>query len=112
MLVYLRIGAPIRELAAGEWKYLSTQHVVMIPGPQDEVQVVRDIFSMYLDEEMSVFQVAEALNKQGVSKSNGSAWNRGHGTFAGFWGIPSMPAARVFARCSKKLRSAQETESA
>ena len=43
---------PHQELKDGERKYLSTQRVVMTLGPAEEVEVVRRIFCLYLDQDM------------------------------------------------------------
>jgi DNA invertase Pin-like site-specific DNA recombinase len=47
-------GTPVRQLEPGEWKGLKNQRVVLVPGPKAETAVVRKVFSMYLDDSMSV----------------------------------------------------------
>lgn len=96
-------GVPERELGPGEWKYMSDQHVVMVLGTQQEVSIVRRIFSMYLDEGTSVSQIVEWLNRQGIAKGNGYPWSAGN--IRKILTDPKYAGCSVFARTARKLRS-------
>jgi DNA invertase Pin-like site-specific DNA recombinase len=99
-------GTPLRELQPGEWKYLSTQRVILMPGPQHETDVVREIFSMYLDQDMNMREIADFLNERGVLRHTGSPWRRD--SIRKILFDPKYAGCAVFARCTKKFRSTQK----
>ena len=39
-------------------------------GPEEEVRVVREIYSMFLDQNMSRYKIARLLNERGVKYGN------------------------------------------
>ena len=57
-------GSPVRELASGEVVRLSGHHVIWLPGPQDELNLIVRILSML--ETMPASRVARVLNEEGV----------------------------------------------
>jgi DNA invertase Pin-like site-specific DNA recombinase len=71
-------GIPKQELAAGERKSLATDRVILVPGPAHEVQVVKDIYRMFVSEKLSSAGIARKLNRQHVAyigASGASEWN-------------------------------------
>src|SRR5262245_18408710 len=64
-------------LARGEHKSLQTDRVVLVEGPEDEVDVVREIYRRFVDEGLAERQIAELLNARGVVSAEGSSWTRG-----------------------------------
>ena len=96
-------GSPERELQPREWKYLTTQRVVMVPGPQHETEVVRSIYAMYLDQDMEIMEIVRSLNRREVPRDNRHGWTREH--VAKILGDPKYAGCAVFARTSKKFRS-------
>jgi DNA invertase Pin-like site-specific DNA recombinase len=56
-------GRPKQKLAKGERKSLQTEHVVIIPGPEEEVDTVREIFAAYCSG-MDTLQIAALLNAE------------------------------------------------
>jgi DNA invertase Pin-like site-specific DNA recombinase len=63
-------------LKMGEHKSLQTDRVILIPGPEDEVKIVRWIYQAFVNEGKSESEIAKALNAQGVLTDFGRAWNR------------------------------------
>lgn len=64
-------------LKMGEQKSLQTDRVVLIPGPDEEVEVVRRIYQAFISEGKSELDIAKSLNVQGVVTDFGRAWTRG-----------------------------------
>jgi len=61
-------------LKDGERKSIATDRVILVPGPSEEVEVVRDIFQMYISDGLSLQAIADRLNREGV-KAVGAQWN-------------------------------------
>lgn len=70
-------GQPKGTLKIGEHKSLQTDRVVLVPGPEDEQQVVRSIYRAFLDEGKSEREIADHLNGQSITTDLGRAWTRG-----------------------------------
>jgi len=49
-------------LQPGEWKSISTDRIVLTPGPQGEIDTIKFAFDLYTSEEKSRRQIAEILN--------------------------------------------------
>jgi len=64
-------------LKIGEQKSLQTDRVVLIPGPDQEVEVVRWIYQAFIGEGKGESEIAQALNVRGVLTDFGRAWTRG-----------------------------------
>jgi len=62
-------------LAHGERKSIAMDRVILVPGPADEVQCVRDIYRMFVSEKLSVHGIACELNRRGVRYKGGSVWD-------------------------------------
>lgn len=63
-------------LTRGEHKSLQTDRVVLAPGPDQEVAVVRDIYRAFVIAEQSERQIASDLNSRGIPTDLGRAWTR------------------------------------
>jgi hypothetical protein len=61
-------------LAFGERKSLASEHVILVPGPAEEVAAVRRIFREFADELRNVDSIAERLNRDGVRYHRGASW--------------------------------------
>jgi DNA invertase Pin-like site-specific DNA recombinase len=70
-------GQPKQVLHFGEQKSLQTDRVVLVPGPADELSVVRRIYRLFVDERRHESQIADLLNRQGISNAAGGEWTRG-----------------------------------
>lgn len=69
-------GAPKGLLERGEQKSLQTDRVVLVPGPDEEVAVVRRIYGMFVREGMTEGEIATALNNDGHFTDRGVPWAR------------------------------------
>ena len=76
------LGKPKQLLVDGERKSIATERVILVPGPKKEVLVVQRIFREYADERRSLTQIAERLNKEGISFVQGGKWCAGTITHA------------------------------
>jgi DNA invertase Pin-like site-specific DNA recombinase len=69
-------GNPKGELSRGEQKSLQTDRVVLVPGPDDEQDVVRRIYQMFVDESRTEREIADTLNAEGKLTDLGRPWTR------------------------------------
>ena len=68
--------SPKGELDRGDRKSLQTDRVILVPGPSREVEVVRRMYQMFVDEGRSERAIAAVLNDQGVLTDFGRLWTR------------------------------------
>jgi len=64
-------------LDRGEQKSLQTDRVILVPGPPDEVEVVRRIYRIFVLQRRSEREIAVVLNEDGIDTGLGHAWTRG-----------------------------------
>lgn len=64
-------------LARSEHKSIQTDRVILVPGPPEEVEIVRWIYQTFIRENKSESQIAEQLNVRGVKTDLGRPWTRG-----------------------------------
>ncbi len=69
-------GATKTTLALGEQKSLQTDRVILAPGPESELEVVRGIYRAFLDEGRNEREIADDLNDAGVVNERGGEWTR------------------------------------
>ena len=96
-------GVQKQELAYGERKSIATDRVILVPGPPDEVQTVKDIYRMHMSERRSLCAIARQLNKNGVPRPGHSKWD-----FSAVRIILTHPkyiGCAVFGQVSKKLNT-------
>jgi DNA invertase Pin-like site-specific DNA recombinase len=65
-------------LARGQWKSIATDRVVLIPGPPNEVEVVRWIFTSFVKQRKSLRELARMLNERGIKNARGGPWQWHH----------------------------------
>lgn len=70
-------GLPKATLAQGEHKSLQTDRVVLVPGPENEVAIVREIYRDFVSDGQNEAQIAERLNESGILTDLGRPWTRG-----------------------------------
>jgi DNA invertase Pin-like site-specific DNA recombinase len=70
-------GSRKRLLAHGEVKDIRAGRVILVPGPDHEVKIVREIFRLRVSRRKSADAIAARLNRNGVSHP-GVPWNGGH----------------------------------
>ena len=98
-------GARKQELKFGERKSIATDRVILVPGPPDEVQTIRDMYRMHIDEKRSCAAIARILNKKGIPFPGHAKWTYYHvGTILTH---PKYAGYAVFGRISKKLHAAE-----
>src|SRR5471032_1577395 len=69
-------GRPKGILQPGEQKFLATDRVMLVPGPDAEQQIVREIYQMFVHGGQSVRQLVAALIARGLTDEGGSPWTR------------------------------------
>jgi DNA invertase Pin-like site-specific DNA recombinase len=69
-------GSMKSELARGEHKSLQTDRVILMPGPDTEVQVVHQVYRWFIDEGISESEIASRLNGMTVQTDLGRDWTR------------------------------------
>ncbi|MEH3117238.1 MAG: recombinase family protein [Methylorubrum populi] len=69
-------GQPKTKLRAGEQKSLQTDRVVLVPGPAEEVETVRRIYRLFVEERRSEREIAVILNEEGKRTDLGRPWTR------------------------------------
>jgi DNA invertase Pin-like site-specific DNA recombinase len=62
-------------LHSGERKNLTTERVILVPGPRREIAVVRRIFGEFADHGRSLNRIATGLNTDGIPFLGGARWN-------------------------------------
>jgi len=70
-------GAPKGELAIGEHKSIQTDRVVLVPGPPDEIEIVRWIYRTFVEDRKTESEIAALLNQQRVTTDLRRPWTRG-----------------------------------
>ncbi len=63
-------------LTAGERKSLQTDRVILVPGPESEIQVVRCIYDQFVRQGLRELEIATRLNAEGVTTDLGRPWTR------------------------------------
>jgi DNA invertase Pin-like site-specific DNA recombinase len=61
-------------LDRGEQKSIQTDRVILVPGPADEIEVVRWIYRTFVDERIAESKLAQMLNERGIATDLGRAW--------------------------------------
>ncbi len=69
-------GSVKSELARGEHKSLQTDRVILVPGPEPEVEVVNQIYQWFIDEGIAESEIAVRLNDKGIRTDLGRDWTR------------------------------------
>ncbi|WP_413043805.1 recombinase family protein [Pseudomonas sp. YJ42] len=70
-------GLPKYELSPGEHKSIQTDRVVLVPGPKQEVEVVQQIYRLFVDEGRSEREIANWLNSRSILTDLSRPWSRG-----------------------------------
>jgi DNA invertase Pin-like site-specific DNA recombinase len=65
------------ELHRKQQKSIQTDRVVLIPGPDPEVEIVREVYRTFIDERKNELEIAAGLNERGVLTDLGRPWTRG-----------------------------------
>ena len=68
-------GQPKGMLEPGQRKHLQSDRVILRPGPEHEVEVVREIFRQFVFEQKNEARIARELNQEGITSRSGHPWN-------------------------------------
>jgi DNA invertase Pin-like site-specific DNA recombinase len=68
-------GSPKGLLRPGDRKSLFTDRVILVPGPNEEVQVVREIYERLVVGQQSPSAIAKTLNLRGEKNEYGRPWS-------------------------------------
>lgn len=66
-------GIPRGPLRSGEEKHLESDHVILVPGPKCEINLVRRIFREVISSRKGYAEIARELNQAGLTR-NGALW--------------------------------------
>ena len=64
-------------LSRGEQKSIQTDRVILVPGPTDEIEIVRWIYRTFVEQRIAESKLAKMLNERGVVTDLGRAWTPG-----------------------------------
>lgn len=65
------------QLARGEHKSITTDRVILVPGPPEEVAVVREAYRLFVEAGVPEREIARRLNERGIVTDLGRNWTRG-----------------------------------
>jgi hypothetical protein len=87
-------------LAKGEVKCLQTDRVILVPGDPEEIECVREMFRLVIDERKTPFAIARELNQKGLRR-RGRDW--GHYAVYKILTHPRYAGYNVWNRFSRRL---------
>ena len=64
-------------LKMGEHKSIQTDRVILVPGPDEEVKIVRWMYQVFVEEAKNESDIAALLNGRGILTDFGRRWTRG-----------------------------------
>jgi DNA invertase Pin-like site-specific DNA recombinase len=64
-------------LGNGEQKSIQSDRVILIPGPDEELSIIKEIFTLFTSEFMYETRIARLLNERGIKTDRGLEWSRG-----------------------------------
>lgn len=69
-------GALKAELLRGEHKSLQTDRVILMPGPDEEIRIVNQIYAWFINDGALEAEIAKRLNSMGVTTDLDRPWTR------------------------------------
>ncbi len=70
-------GAHKATLTHGEQKSIATDRVILIPGPSEEIEIVREVYRLFVNEGLLEAEIAVRLNSRSILTDLGRPWTRG-----------------------------------
>lgn len=67
-------GEGMTILERGQWKAIQSQHVILVPGPEEEIGIVNQIFKWYAEDGIGDRKIAAVLNSQRVPSGYKTPW--------------------------------------
>lgn len=98
-----QFGNPKLKLALRERKSIATDRVVLVHGPAHEVEVVKDIYRRFVDQNQSELQIADSLNARRIRTDFDREWTTN--TVRQVLTNEKYIGNNVWARCSGKLKT-------
>ena len=92
---------PKQLLKYGEHKSISTDRVILVPGPPEELRVVRQIYQMLITEGRGVNWIARELNRNHVPFVGAAGWD--YKAVQKILTHPKYVGCHVFGRTTQKL---------
>jgi DNA invertase Pin-like site-specific DNA recombinase len=62
------------KLSFGQWKSITTDRVILVPGPPHEIKTVNRIYRMFVEKGMLLNDIAYCLNTEGIENAQGRPW--------------------------------------
>jgi DNA invertase Pin-like site-specific DNA recombinase len=90
-------------LKPGERKSILTDRIILVPGPEQEIEVVREIYDRFIDQKNSPAAIARDLNRRAILTEHGRPWTRA--IIRDVLTNPKYVGVNVFNRRSYKLKS-------
>ena len=90
-----------QELSLGQRKSIATDRVILVPGPSSEVEVVREIYQMLIEQRLSIHAITRDLNRRAIKYQENSRWN--YEAVHAVLTHPKYAGVHVFARTSRRL---------
>lgn len=69
-------GVAKAELVRGEHKSIQTDRIVLIPGPEQEIETIRFIYEAFVAQGKSEREIADSLNARSITTDLGRPWTR------------------------------------
>lgn len=89
------------ELAPGERKSIATDRVILVPGPAEEVETVKNIYHLFLEKKRTLYRIARELNRDGTKCIGQSRWD--YVAVHHILSRPKYAGCNVFGRTSQRL---------
>lgn len=67
-------GRPRQLLLNGQRKCIANERVTLVPGPAEEIAIVRRVFREFVEERRSLRSIATRLNNDGIPFIAGGRW--------------------------------------
>jgi len=94
-------GTHKQVLADGERKSIASDRVIQVPGPPEEVNCVREIYRLFIEEHLPFLTIAHKLNYQEMKYLYGKEWD--HRSVRKILTHPKYAGLNVYGRTSMRL---------
>lgn len=94
---------PKQLLQRGERKSIATDRVVLVPGPENEVELVREIFQLFTVEQLGLKAIARELNRRKIPSVRNATWT--HSVVGTLLSHPKYVGCVVFNQTTTRLGS-------
>jgi hypothetical protein len=70
-------GRPKGQLERGEQKSIATDRIILTRGPEEEVEIVREVYRLFVERALPERDIATRLNQRAIMTDLGRPWTRG-----------------------------------